>query len=315
MDVPEGLISRLCHLLAFLPFFLLLLLLAVVKAAFIAPIVFVTVLVGNTALILGLYPLHAVWTCYCIARISQVPGYILAGILARPKYRKAAISRSASLPRKHAPARAESLPLKRPLIKTASMKMQELKAIVIWDNFFMACESAGKELIRAGAIRDNVELTYINRPEGRVFDWLFEPMTLLKEQIKAANLESTEEEYLYKLALYCGDARMMTSWQNGGVAPADAGFSLTISRMPTFRRRFEAVVKALLQEARQGFQKNGNMVFLKLAFSRNQLKVYRKKGKIRKCKRNTVISKSSVEFSSSAAFSVFFFFNRLMLPP
>ncbi|URE31690.1 hypothetical protein MUK42_16925 [Musa troglodytarum] len=164
MDVPEGLISRLCHLLAFLPFFLLLLLLAVVKAAFIAPIVFVTVLVGNTALILGLYPLHAVWTCYCIARISQVPGYILAGILARPKYRKAAISRSASLPRKHAPARAESLPLKRPLIKTASMKMQELKAIV--------------------------------------------------------------------------------------------GFSLTISRMPTFRRRFEAVVKALLQEARQGFQKN-----------------------------------------------------------
>lgn len=69
---------------------------------------------------------------------------------------------------------------------------------------------------------DNVELTYINRPEGRVFDWLFEPMTLLKEQIKAANLESTEEEYLYKLALYCGDARMMTSWQNGGVAPADA---------------------------------------------------------------------------------------------
>lgn len=46
-------------------------------------------------------------------------------------------------------------------------------------------------------------------------------MTLLKEQIKAANLESTEEEYLYKLALYCGDARMMTSCQNGGVAPAD----------------------------------------------------------------------------------------------
>ncbi|CAL9768282.1 unnamed protein product [Musa acuminata subsp. burmannicoides] len=511
------------------------------SAAFIAPIVFVTVLVGNTALILGLYPLHAVWTCYCIARtkrfgsllkvlilllmpvpillwplsaligtilaglgfaialplmatfeavregvpnklsecftagtwssikggftivrdfkdicfhsyfsvmdglleaggetimvlrISQVPGYILAGILGmlidvpmislivlykvpimlfkgwrqliqdligrsgpflesvcvpfagllillwpvavgltsiagilsslslgcyaaavayqensttsgilyviavismfdeftndflylregscfpRPKYRKAAISRSASLPIKRAPTRDESFPLKRPLIKTASMKMQELKAIVIWDNFFMACESVGKELIRAGAIRisdleewqnsknktinigipsyvflqcfvrsiksgsvgfvmrDNVELTYINRPEGRVFDWLFEPMTLLKEQIKAANLEPTEEEYLYKLALYCGDARMMTSCQNGGVAPADVvkraqleglsrrlqGFSLTISRMPTFRRRFEAVVKALLQEAWQGLQKNGNVI-------------------------------------------------------
>lgn len=38
MDVPEGLISRLCHLLAFLPFFLLLLLLAVVKGWIFSPL-------------------------------------------------------------------------------------------------------------------------------------------------------------------------------------------------------------------------------------------------------------------------------------
>lgn len=60
--------------------------------------------------------------------------YFLKHILlwaARPKYRKAAISRSASLPIKRAPTRDESFPLKRPLIKTASMKMQELKAIMV----------------------------------------------------------------------------------------------------------------------------------------------------------------------------------------
>lgn len=232
----------------------------------------------------------------------------------RPKYRKAAISRSPSFPIKRDPIQDDSYPAKRPLIKTASMKVQELKAIVIWDNFFKSCESVGKELVRAGAIhisdleewqnsknkivniglpsyvflqccvrsiksgsvgfvmRDNVEVTSLNRPEGRIFDWLFEPMLVLKEQIKAANLETTEEEYLYKLALYCSDARRFSSWQNGGIAPAEEvkraqleglsrrsqGFSLTISRMPTFRRRFEEVVKALLQEARQVLQRNGD---------------------------------------------------------
>ncbi|KAJ8493085.1 hypothetical protein OPV22_014806 [Ensete ventricosum] len=219
----------------------------------------------------------------------------------RPKYRKAAISRSPSFPIKRDLIQADSYPAKRPLIKTASMKVQELKAVVIWDNFFKSCEGVGKELVGAGAIhisdleewqnsknkivniglpsyvclqcfirsiksgsvgfvmRDNVEVTSLNRPEGRIFDWLFEPMLVLKEQIKAANLETIEEEYLYKLALYCSDARRASSWQNGGIAPAEEvkraqleglsrrlqGFSLTISRMPTFRRRLEEVTNGI----------------------------------------------------------------------
>ncbi|XP_074563128.1 putative membrane protein At3g27390 [Curcuma longa] len=542
MDAPLGFASRLGHLLAFIPFFLLLLLLAIVKAAIIAPIVFVTVFVGITALIVGLYPCHAFWTCYCVARtkkfgsllkvlllmlmpvllllwpfaatigailaglgfgialplmatfeairegvqnkftscfkagtwssikrgftivrdfkdicfhtyfsimdglleargetimdmrISQVPGCLLAGLLGvfidvpmisfivlykapvmllkgwgqliqdllgrsgpflesvcvpfagllillwplavclasaagissslflgcyasvvvyqenstksgilyviavismfdeftndflymregscfpRPKYRqKPSVSRSLSLPLKRAPTSAEPVPLKRPLIKTPSMKMQELKSVVIWENFFKSCESVGTELIQAGAIhmpdleewqnsknkivniglpscvilqccvrsikfssvgfimRDNLELTYVNRPEGMIFDWLFEPMLVLKEQISAAKLKPEEEEYLQKLALYCGDTRRVSAWQNGGVAPSDEvkraqleglirrlqGFSLTISRMPTFRRRFEEVVDKLMREASQGSHGNGNSI-------------------------------------------------------
>lgn len=76
----------------------------------------------------------------------------------------------------------------------------------------------GYFLLLAG---DNVEVTSLNRPEGRIFDWLFEPMLVLKEQIKATNLETTEEGYLYKLALYCSDARRFSSWQNGGITPAE----------------------------------------------------------------------------------------------
>lgn len=68
---------------------------------------------------------------------------------------------------------------------------------------------------------DNIELTSVNRPEGRIFDWLFEPMLILKEQIKATDLSETEEAYLCKLTLYCGDTQRLSVWQNGGVPPAD----------------------------------------------------------------------------------------------
>ncbi|XP_072992743.1 uncharacterized membrane protein At3g27390-like [Typha latifolia] len=232
----------------------------------------------------------------------------------RPKYRKVVLSHSSSLSVKRVQEQHDLIPLKRPMVKTASMKLQELKAVVIWENFFKACDSLGKELVGAGAIllsdleawqtsnnkivniglpscvflqcfvrsiakgstgfmmSDNVEMTHVNRPEGRVFDWLFEPMQILKEQIKAENLKPIEEAYLFKLTLYCGDTQRATSWQNGGVPPAEEvkraqleglsrrlqGFSLTVSRMPTFRRRIDEVVKSLLEEARQQQAENGN---------------------------------------------------------
>ncbi|WOL03093.1 hypothetical protein Cni_G11813 [Canna indica] len=221
----------------------------------------------------------------------------------RPRYREAAITASPTLPVKKAPTEAVSFPLKRPLIKSASAKIQELQAVVIWENFFKSCERVGKELVQSGAIHisdleewkisknkivniglptyiflqccihsiksgsvgfvmsDNVEVTIVNRPEGKIFDWLFEPMLVVKEQIKISNLDPAEEGYLYKHVLYCGDSRRIISWQNGGVPPAGQvkraqlegfsrrlqGFSLTVSRIPTFRRRFEGVVKAALR--------------------------------------------------------------------
>lgn len=57
-----------------------------------------------------------------------------------------------------------------------------------------------------------MELTSLNRPEGRVFDWLFEPMSIMKEQIRSLKLVESEELYLYKLCLY-GEIRQ--EWKLG----------------------------------------------------------------------------------------------------
>ncbi|KAF8410598.1 hypothetical protein HHK36_003130 [Tetracentron sinense] len=121
-------------------------------------------------------------------------------------------------------------------------------------------------------MRANVELTNVNRPEGRIFDWLFEPMSTMKEQIRILNLLEKEELYLYKLTLYCGNVERVEAWENGGVPPDDEirsaqllgisrrlqGFCLTLSRLPTFRRRFHDVVKALVQEAKQRSNEYGD---------------------------------------------------------
>ncbi|ONK60109.1 uncharacterized protein A4U43_C08F14420 [Asparagus officinalis] len=240
----------------------------------------------------------------------------------RPRYRKVILARSPTLPVQRFPDQSSSTSLatslKHPLVKTPSMKLLELRSVMIWENIIKACESLGKDLVKDDAIRvsdleawqnsknkivniglpscvclqcfirsiksgstgfimrDGVEVTSLNRPEGRIFDWFFEPMLLLKEQIKAIDLTESEEAYLYKLTLYCGDTQRLAAWQNGGIPPADEvkkaqleglsrrlqGFSLTLSRMPTFRRRFEQVVKVLLQEARQRSECNESSISL-----------------------------------------------------
>ncbi|EEF40053.1 uncharacterized membrane protein At3g27390 [Ricinus communis] len=114
-------------------------------------------------------------------------------------------------------------------------------------------------------LRDDVEITSVNRPEGRVFDWLYEPMCIMKEQIKSLSLNKTEELYFYKHCLYGGDAARIESWLNDGIPPDDKirraqleglsrrlqGFCLTLSRLPTSRRRFFEVVKAIEQDAKE----------------------------------------------------------------
>ena len=65
------------------------------------------------------------------------------------------------------------------------------------------------------------ELTEANRPEGRVFEWFFEPMTIVKEQLRALQLQESEELYLYQLVLNAGDSKCTKTWDNGGIPPSD----------------------------------------------------------------------------------------------
>ncbi|KAK1268903.1 hypothetical protein QJS04_geneDACA006665 [Acorus gramineus] len=76
MEVSMGFLSMLWSFLSFLPIFLLLLILGIIKAAIIGPIVATIILVGNSAVIIGLWPAHFVWTYYCIAKTKRL-GWVL----------------------------------------------------------------------------------------------------------------------------------------------------------------------------------------------------------------------------------------------
>jgi len=104
---------------------------------------------------------------------------------------------------------------------------------------------------------DGTEITSINRSEDLVFEWFFEPLMIIKDQIKAEQLQESEELYLSKLVLLSGFSDRMKAWQNGGIPPLNdvkraelealsrrlQGIARSISIMPTFRRRFQNVVR------------------------------------------------------------------------
>lgn len=112
---------------------------------------------------------------------------------------------------------------------------------------------------------DGVEITYLNRPRDRVFDWFFHPLIVLRDQIRAANLVESELRYLEKLTLMSGYLERMATWENGAIAPESAlkngeiqalsrrlqGLTRNISKFPTYRRRYQQVVKCLLVYAQE----------------------------------------------------------------
>ncbi|XP_010502715.1 PREDICTED: uncharacterized membrane protein At3g27390 [Camelina sativa] len=104
------------------------------------------------------------------------------------------------------------------------------------------------------------EITTLNRPKDVFFDWFLHPFLILKEQLKATNLSEEEEEYLGRLVLLFGDPERLKSSNAISVSPPlterkraelDAfarriqGLMKTVSRYPTFRRHFVALVKQL----------------------------------------------------------------------
>ncbi|CAA6664976.1 unnamed protein product [Spirodela intermedia] len=120
------------------------------------------------------------------------------------------------------------------------------------------------ESITVGAsgivLSNGAEVNHQNRPQDRLLDWFFHPVMVLKEQIRVINLEAGELRFLEKLVIFGNNTQRMESWNNGSVAPQDAmrnaqiqaisrrlvGMTGSISKFPTYRRRFERVVKVLI---------------------------------------------------------------------
>ncbi|KAF5736134.1 hypothetical protein HS088_TW14G00269 [Tripterygium wilfordii] len=107
---------------------------------------------------------------------------------------------------------------------------------------------------------DAVEVTYFNRPKDKLLDWFFNPVMVLKEQIRAIKLGDDEVRFLEKVILFGSNTRRMEGWDNGSLLPQDPlraaqiqgisrrmiGMVRSVSKLPTYRRRFRQVVKTII---------------------------------------------------------------------
>lgn len=107
---------------------------------------------------------------------------------------------------------------------------------------------------------EEFEITYLNRPKDKLLDWFFNPVMVLKEQIRANKLGEAEVRYLEKVVLFGSNKQRLEAWDNGALMIPDAlraaqiegisrrmiGMIRGVSKLPTYRRKFRQIVKALV---------------------------------------------------------------------
>ncbi|KAL2327164.1 hypothetical protein Fmac_020591 [Flemingia macrophylla] len=121
-------------------------------------------------------------------------------------------------------------------------------------------------------ISDDVVLTRMNGPKDRVFEWFIGPLLIIKEQLKNLKLEETEETCLKELVMRYKnelpeewDTTAFPSHDNVRRAQLQAlirrlqGIVASMSRIPTFRRRFRNLIKVLYIEALQDGPSTGHI--------------------------------------------------------
>ncbi|XP_048334485.1 uncharacterized membrane protein At3g27390 [Ziziphus jujuba] len=122
---------------------------------------------------------------------------------------------------------------------------------------------------------DDIEVNYFNRPQDKLLDWFFNPVMVLKEQIKVIKLGEDEVRFLERVVLFGSNTQRMEAWENGSITPQDAlraaqiqgisrrmtGMVRSVSKFPTYRRRFRQVVKALATYSaeKEDFAKSSSM--------------------------------------------------------
>jgi hypothetical protein len=68
---------------------------------------------------------------------------------------------------------------------------------------------------------DDFEITHFNRPKDKLLDWFFNPVMVLKEQIRVIKLVEGEVRYLEKVVLFGVHKQRFESWDNGGLLIPD----------------------------------------------------------------------------------------------
>lgn len=83
---------------------------------------------------------------------------------------------------------------------------------------------------------DGVEITHLNRPNDKLFDWFFHPLLVLKEQIRVIRLGEGEERFLQKVVLFGNDTKRIEAWDNDSNVPQEA---LRAAQLQGISRRYE----------------------------------------------------------------------------
>ncbi|XP_027932711.1 uncharacterized membrane protein At3g27390 [Vigna unguiculata] len=113
-------------------------------------------------------------------------------------------------------------------------------------------------------ISEDVVLTRTNGPKDSVFEWFIEPLLIMKEQLKNLELEEAEETCLKELVIRCKN-ELPEEWDSTDFPSDDTvrraqlqavirrlqGIVASMSRIPTFKRRFRNLMKVLCVEALQ----------------------------------------------------------------
>ncbi|KAK7266851.1 hypothetical protein RIF29_19509 [Crotalaria pallida] len=129
-------------------------------------------------------------------------------------------------------------------------------------------------------ISDDTELTTSNRPKEKFFEWFLNPLLVLKEQIKSKNFTASEEDYFCKLVLLYGDPKRVKNSTIGpapdsdlklgeldGLARRIQGITKYIIRFPSYKRRFDDLVRTLSVELAKKHEAS-SIIRSKSAFAR-----------------------------------------------
>ncbi|RZC67273.1 hypothetical protein C5167_010974 [Papaver somniferum] len=168
--------------------------------------------------------------------------------------------------------------------------IQEVKMVQIWEHIMRSCVLRGKELVDANIIlpadldewsrvKGSIDITLVGvgLPSYSLMQTLLDSIAagagVLKEQIKVINLSEGELRFLEKVVLFGTDTRRMETWDNGSIVPDDAlrtaqiqgisrrlmGMTRSLSKFPTYRRRFSRVVKTLVAYSLEKSSSIGSM--------------------------------------------------------